>query len=45
VSYLTHVVGAKKAKEIWMLTRRYSAQVALEIELVNTVVPARSTRR
>jgi dihydroxynaphthoic acid synthetase len=39
VSYLTHVVGAKKAKEIWMLTRRYSAQEALEMGLVNAVVP------
>jgi 2-ketocyclohexanecarboxyl-CoA hydrolase len=39
VSYLTHVVGAKKAKEIWMLCRRYSAQEALEMGLVNTVVP------
>jgi dihydroxynaphthoic acid synthetase len=39
VSYLTHVVGAKKAKEIWMLTRRYSAQDALEMGLVNSVVP------
>jgi 2-ketocyclohexanecarboxyl-CoA hydrolase len=39
VSYLTHVVGAKKAKEIWMLCRRYSAQEALEMGLVNAVVP------
>jgi dihydroxynaphthoic acid synthetase len=39
VSYLTHVVGAKKAKEIWMLCRRYSAAEALEMGLVNTVVP------
>jgi dihydroxynaphthoic acid synthetase len=39
VSYLTHVVGAKKAKEIWMLCRRYSAQEALDMGLVNTVVP------
>jgi 1,4-dihydroxy-2-naphthoyl-CoA synthase len=39
VSYLTHVVGAKKAKEIWMLCRRYSAAEALEMRLVNTVVP------
>src|SRR6266542_348715 len=30
VAYLTHVIGAKKAKEIWMLCRRYSAQEALE---------------
>ena len=39
VAYLTHVVGAKKAKEIWMLCRRYSAQEALEMGLVNAVVP------
>ena len=39
VSYLVHVVGAKKAKEIWMLCRRYSAQEALDMGLVNTVVP------
>jgi len=39
VAYLTHVVGAKKAKEIWMLCRRYSAQEALDMGLVNTVVP------
>ena len=39
VSYLTHVVGATKAKEIWMLCRRYSAQEALEMGLVNAVVP------
>ncbi len=39
VSYLTHVVGAKKAKEIWMLCRRYSAQEALDMGLVNAVVP------
>jgi 2-ketocyclohexanecarboxyl-CoA hydrolase len=39
VSYLTHVVGSKKAKEVWMLCRRYSAQEALEMGLVNAVVP------
>ncbi|MEX0800291.1 MAG: enoyl-CoA hydratase-related protein [Dehalococcoidia bacterium] len=39
VGYLTHVVGAKKAKEIWMLCRRYSAAEALEMGLVNAVVP------
>jgi 2-ketocyclohexanecarboxyl-CoA hydrolase len=39
VANLTHVVGAKKAKEIWMLCRRYSAKQALEMGLVNTVVP------
>jgi dihydroxynaphthoic acid synthetase len=39
VAYLTHVVGAKKAKEIWMLTRRYGAKEALDMGLVNTIVP------
>ncbi len=39
VAYLTHVVGAKKAKEIWMMSRRYSAQEALDMGLVNAVVP------
>lgn len=39
VAYLTRVVGAKKAREIWMLCRRYNAQQALEMGLVNTVVP------
>ncbi|MFA4915615.1 MAG: enoyl-CoA hydratase-related protein [Syntrophales bacterium] len=37
--YLTHVVGAKKAREIWMLCRRYTAHEALEMGLVNKVVP------
>ena len=39
VGYLTWVVGAKKAKEMWMLCRRYRAQEALDMGLVNTVVP------
>ena len=39
VAYLTHVVGAKKAKEIWMLCRRYGAQEALEMGLINAAVP------
>ncbi|RLC70895.1 MAG: 1,4-dihydroxy-6-naphthoate synthase [Chloroflexi bacterium] len=39
VSSLAHVVGMKKAKEIWMLCRRYTAQEALQWGLVNTVVP------
>lgn len=37
--YLARVVGAKKAREIWMLCRRYSASEALQMGLVNTVVP------
>ena len=39
VAYLTRVIGAKKAREMWMLCRRYNAQQALEMGLVNTVVP------
>jgi naphthoate synthase len=32
-------VGQKKAREIWFLTRQYSASEALDMGLVNTVVP------
>lgn len=39
VPYLTKVVGAKKARELWMLCRKYPAAQALEMGLVNTVVP------
>lgn len=35
VANLTHVVGAKKAKEIWMLCRRYDAKQAQEMGLVS----------
>lgn len=38
-SYLARIVGQKKAREIWYLCRQYSAQEALEMGLVNTVVP------
>ena len=38
-SYLARIVGQKKAREIWYLCRPYSAQQALEMGLVNTVVP------
>src|SRR5690606_14979376 len=37
-AYLSHVVGEKKAREIWYLCRRYSAREALEMGLVNRVV-------
>lgn len=37
--YLAHIVGEKKAREIWYLCHRYSAQEALEMGLVNKVVP------
>ena len=36
---LADLVGPKKAKEIWFLCRQYSAQQALAMGLVNTVVP------
>ncbi len=38
-SILSDLVGPKKAKEIWFLCRQYDAQQALEMGLVNTVVP------
>ena len=38
-SVLSRMVGPKKAKEIWFLCRQYDAQQALEMGLVNTVVP------
>lgn len=37
-SYLSRVVGQKKAREIWFLCRQYSAKEALAMGLVNTVV-------
>ncbi len=39
VGYLAHVVGQKRAREIWMLTQQYSAQRAYEMGLANSVVP------
>ncbi|TCS32891.1 1,4-dihydroxy-2-naphthoyl-CoA synthase [Paucimonas lemoignei] len=38
-AYLARVVGEKKAREIWYLCRRYTAKQALEMGLVNAVVP------
>lgn len=38
-SYLARIVGQKKAREIWYLCRQYDAQQALDMGLVNTVVP------
>ncbi|MGE3261346.1 MAG: 1,4-dihydroxy-2-naphthoyl-CoA synthase [Bacteriovoracia bacterium] len=38
-SYLASIVGQKKAREIWYLCRQYNAQEALDMGLVNTVVP------
>ena len=39
VAYLAHVVGQKRAREIWMLTQQYSAEQALDMGLANSVVP------
>ncbi len=38
-SYLSRIVGQKKAREIWFLCRQYNAQQALDMGLVNHVVP------
>ena len=38
-AYMARIVGQKKAREIWYLCRQYDAQQALEMGLVNTVVP------
>lgn len=38
-SYLARIVGQKKAREIWFLCRQYDAQQALQMGLVNHVVP------
>ena len=37
--YLARVVGEKKAREMWFLCRRYNAQQALQMGLINAVVP------
>ncbi|MGB0652425.1 MAG: 1,4-dihydroxy-2-naphthoyl-CoA synthase [Thermoplasmatota archaeon] len=38
-SHLARLVGTKKAREIWYLCRQYNAEDALQMGLVNTVVP------
>lgn len=39
VSYLSRIIGHKRAREIWMLCRKYSAKQALDWGLANAVVP------
>jgi len=39
-AYLARVIGEKKAREMWFLNQFYTAQEALEMKLVNKVVPA-----
>jgi len=43
-AYLARLVGEKKAREIWYLCRQYTAAQALEMGLVNAVVPAAELR-
>ncbi|GIW41106.1 MAG: 1,4-dihydroxy-2-naphthoyl-CoA synthase [Candidatus Binatia bacterium] len=43
-AYLARIVGEKKAREIWYLCRQYTAKEALEMGLVNKVVPASELR-
>jgi 2-ketocyclohexanecarboxyl-CoA hydrolase len=43
--YLARIVGEKKAREIWYLCRQYSAKEALEMGLVNKVVPQPQLRQ
>lgn len=38
-SYMARIIGQKKAREIWFLCRFYNAKEALDMGLVNTVVP------
>lgn len=40
-SYLARIVGQKKAREIWYLCRQYDAQQAMDMGLVNHVVPVK----
>ena len=38
-SYMARLIGQKRAREMWFLCRQYDAQQALQMGLVNTVVP------
>lgn len=44
-SYLARIVGQKKAREIWYLCRLYNAQEALDMGLVNKVVPLKDLEK
>ncbi len=44
-AYMARIVGQKKAREIWFLCRQYSAAQALEMGLVNAVVPLADLER
>ena len=44
-AYMARIVGQKKAREIWFLCRQYDAKQALDMGLVNTVVPIAELER
>ena len=44
-SYLSRIVGQKKAREIWFLCRQYSAREALDMGLINHVVPYKNLEK
>jgi naphthoate synthase len=44
-SYLARIIGQKKAREIWYLCRQYNAKQALEMGLVNHVVPLKDLEK
>jgi len=44
-AYMARIVGQKKAREIWFLCRQYDAKQALEMGLVNAVVPYEELER
>jgi naphthoate synthase len=44
-AYMARIVGQKKAREIWFLCRQYDAKQALEMGLVNRVVPYEELER
>ena len=39
VTYLARIIGQKRAREVWMLCRRYTAQEALQMGMINAVYP------
>ena len=43
--YLSRIVGQKKAREMWFLCRQYSAKEALEMGLVNKIVPLKELEK
>jgi len=44
-AYMARIVGQKKAREIWFLCRQYDARQALDMGLVNAVVPLADLER